>query len=100
MARHLNLRHRICTVRSSLIPEANPGLSAFNFATYSNMVPEETFKTCGMEKSLAARMVEAQTCPADIGVPWDVALRRLLRVVEPRDLSGAHGERLAEGVGG
>lgn len=99
MARHLNRRQRVCTVRSSLIPERNPELSAFNFATFSNMVPEEVFKRCGLEKSPAAAQIEMQSCPANIGVPWDVALRRALGVVEPRDMVQQSSEPPKEDVG-
>lgn len=92
MASHLNRRQRVCTVRSSLIPESKPELSAFNFASFSNMVPETVFARCGLEKSAAAKQIEMQSCPADIGVPWDVALRRALGVVEPRDFAGQENE--------
>ncbi|AVO36756.2 hypothetical protein [Pukyongiella litopenaei] len=99
MARHLNRRHRVCSVRSSLIPESNPELSAFNFATFSNMIPEAVFERCGLEKSEAARQIETQTCPSDTGVPWDVALRRALGVVEPRDMVDQAGQPPAADVG-
>ena len=83
MARFLNKRHRVCTVRSSLVPASDPNLSAFNFASFSNMVPAQKFEQCGLQKSDAATVVELEPCPASMGHSWDVTLRKMLGVVVP-----------------
>jgi hypothetical protein len=92
MARMLNKRQRVCTVRTSLISAQNPNLSAFNFARFSNMVPEDRFAQCGLPaKSDAARSIEAMECPNSVGHPWDVVVRKVMGVVQPVQLVPSNG---------
>ena len=81
MAQFANRRHKICMVRSSLIPTENSVFSAYRFDPFQIYLPDSVFEANGMTKSDAAREIEILTCPVSSAVPWDVAIRKSLRVI-------------------
>ena len=86
MAQFANRRHRICMVRSSLVPAENSVFSAYRFDQFQVFLPEAVFESHDMTKSDAAREVENLTCPTSSPVPWDVAFRKSLRVINMQNV--------------
>lgn len=86
MAEFMNRRHRICMVRSSLIPTENGVFSAYRFDQLQMWLPESIFEMNGLVKSDAAHEVQTQSCPLSSAVPWDVAFRKSLRVINMENL--------------
>lgn len=82
MAEYANARHRICMVRSSLVPNDNSAFSAYRFDRLQIFLPDRFFALYGMEKSEAAQKVQMEACPASSALPWDVAVRKSLRIIE------------------
>lgn len=81
MAEYANARHRICMVRSSLVPSDNKAFSAYRFDSVQIFLPDRLFALYDMEKSDAARAVQTLDCPASSAQPWDVAVRKSLRII-------------------
>ena len=82
MAEYANSRHRICMVRSSLVPTDNSAFSAYRFDRMQIFLPDRLFALYGMEKSEAAQTIQFEACPASSALPWDVAVRKSLRLIE------------------
>lgn len=104
MAEYANARHRICMVRSSLVPNDASAFSAYRFDRLQIFLPERFFELYGMEKSDAARAVQMEACPASSALPWDVAVRKSLRIIEmetvrndPDPVGGAAGVKTDAG---
>ncbi len=82
MAEHANARHKICMVRSSLVPDDNKAFSAYRFDSVQVFLPDRLYVLYGMEKSDAATAIQFEACPASSALPWDVAVRKSLRIIE------------------
>jgi len=81
MAEYANAGHRICMVRSSLVPTDNSAFSAYRFDRLQIFLPERLFAVYDMQKSDAAQNAQMQPCPASSTLPWDVAVRKSLRII-------------------
>lgn len=82
MVDRMNRRQRICIVSSSLIPTDDVVFSAYRFNSLPIYVPESVFEAHGRVKSDAAKAAERHNCPLESDVPWDVAFRKALNVVQ------------------
>jgi hypothetical protein len=99
MARRLNARQPICTATATLVETVlGPSFGdrsaqpkertiAVTFANYSNMVGEDRFRACGLEKSDAAALTEVKQCSGGERLPPDVQLRRWLNLIEAEQLA-------------
>lgn len=87
MAQYMNRRHKICMVRSSLVPTESAAFSAYRFDRMQMWLPDALFELYDMEKSDAAKEVQKLDCPASSAVPWDVAVRRSLRIINMEPVS-------------
>ncbi|QIE40633.1 hypothetical protein [Meridianimarinicoccus aquatilis] len=87
MAQFMNRRHKICMVRSSLVPTNNAVFSAYRFDRLQMFLPDSIFAMHKMEKSDAAKELQTQPCPQSSAVPWDVAFRKSLRVINMEDIT-------------
>lgn len=81
MASKLNSRHLICLVKSSLIPKTAPSFSAYVFYPDQIYLPASVFAAHEMERNENVDKIGVLPCPGESGVPWDVALRKVLNVV-------------------
>lgn len=88
MAEFMNRRHKICMVRSSLVPTENAVFSAYRFDQLQMFLPEPMFALYGLTKSDAAKEIQTQLCPQSSSTPWDVAFRKSLRVISMEPLEG------------
>lgn len=81
MAEYANAGHKICMVRSSLVPTDNSAFSAYRFDRLQIFLPERLFAVYDMQKSEAAQKIQMEACPASSTLPWDVAVRKSLRII-------------------
>ena len=88
MARRIMRREKICTTLATLSErhagEADERVIAIRFARAANFVPQSSFEACGLDYNAAAEAAAAASCEETDRLPWDVTLRRLLRVIEER----------------
>ncbi|WP_339949636.1 hypothetical protein [uncultured Albimonas sp.] len=88
MAARISRREKICTTLATLSErhegDADARVIAIRFARAANFVPQSSFEACGLEYTAAAASAATATCEEQDRLPWDVTLRRLLRVIEER----------------
>jgi hypothetical protein len=81
MIEYANDGYRICMVRSSLIPTDRKVFSAYRFDPLQVFLPDAVFEKHGQERSDKSASVRHLPCPQSSEVPWDVAIRKSLRVI-------------------
>lgn len=102
MARALNSRSPVCTVRASLVEKrVLPGFQegekqrvtevtvAYALGLFSNQVTEAQFKACNLEMSDAAKIAMQQECVQD-GLPYDSVIRQRLKLIARKPILQAN----------
>jgi len=82
MAEYANAEHKICMVRSSLVPTFASAFSAYRFERLQIFLPEALFQLYDMKKNAMAQKAQFEACPDSSARPWDVAVRKSLRIIE------------------
>ncbi|WP_424969047.1 hypothetical protein [Dinoroseobacter sp. S76] len=102
MAKALNSRRPVCTVRASLVEKrVVPGFQegdpdrvsevtvAYALSLFSNQVTEAQFEACGLEMSEAAVATMQMECTQN-GLPYDTVIRQRLNLIERQPILQAN----------